>query len=51
MYRLSAFYVARTVSDLPMDCFLPSLFTWIVYFMAGLRLNAGESGDSCLGRD
>eukprot|EP00198_Chlamydomonas_reinhardtii_P001397 XP_001690733.1 predicted protein [Chlamydomonas reinhardtii] len=41
MYRLSAFYVARTVSDLPMDCFLPSLFTWIVYFMAGLRLNAG----------
>ncbi|KAG2425311.1 hypothetical protein HXX76_013891 [Chlamydomonas incerta] len=41
MYRLSAFYVARTLSDLPMDCFLPSLFTWIVYFMAGLRLNAG----------
>ncbi|KAG2431027.1 hypothetical protein HYH02_013459 [Chlamydomonas schloesseri] len=41
MYRLSAFYVARTLSDLPMDCLLPSLFTWIVYFMGGLRLNAG----------
>ncbi|KAG2488296.1 hypothetical protein HYH03_013146 [Edaphochlamys debaryana] len=41
MYRLSAYYVARTVSDLPMDCLLPSIFTIIVYWMTGLRPNAG----------
>ncbi|KXZ52591.1 hypothetical protein GPECTOR_9g636 [Gonium pectorale] len=41
MYRLSAFYAARTLSDLPMDCLLPSLFTWIVYWMSGLRIDAG----------
>lgn len=41
MYRLSAYYVARTASDLPLDCLLPSLFTWILYWMAGLRLSAG----------
>ncbi|GLC39402.1 hypothetical protein PLESTM_000892900 [Pleodorina starrii] len=41
MYRLSAYYLARTLSDLPMDCFLPSLFVWIIYWMAGLRLDAG----------
>ena len=38
MYRLSAFYFAHTFSDLPMDCFLPSLFVFITYFMGGLRL-------------
>ena len=26
MYRLSAFYIARTASDLPMDCTVPTLF-------------------------
>ncbi|GIL87008.1 hypothetical protein Vretimale_14202 [Volvox reticuliferus] len=41
MYRLSAYYLARTASDLPMDCFLPSLFVWIIYWMAGLRIDAG----------
>ncbi|GFR49801.1 hypothetical protein Agub_g11739, partial [Astrephomene gubernaculifera] len=41
MYRLSAYYVARTLSDLPMDCLLPSLFVAIVYWMAGLRPEAG----------
>jgi hypothetical protein len=43
MYRLSAYYLARTASDLPMDCFLPSLFVWIIYWMAGLRVDAGGS--------
>jgi len=41
MYRLSAYYVARTLSDLPMDCLLPTLFVWIIYWMTGLRLSAG----------
>ncbi|GIL50151.1 hypothetical protein Vafri_6284 [Volvox africanus] len=41
MYRLSAYYLARTASDLPMDCFLPSLFVWIIYWMTGLRIHAG----------
>eukprot|EP00873_Tetraselmis_striata_P023562 jgi/Tetstr1/443826/TSEL_003280.t1 len=40
MYRLSAYYLARTLSDLPMDCFYPSLFVIIAYFMGGLRLEA-----------
>lgn len=40
MYRLSAYYLARTASDLPMDCLVPTLFTWVLYFMAGLRLDA-----------
>lgn len=38
MYRLSAYFLARTTSDLPLDLILPVLFLAIVYFMAGLRL-------------
>ena len=38
--RLSAFYAARTLSDLPMDFTLPTAFFLIVYFMGGLRYNA-----------
>ena len=37
MYRLSAFYFARTASDLPIDCTIPTIFIIIVYFMGGLR--------------
>jgi len=40
MYRLSAFYVARTLSDIPTDMSVPSGLVIIVYFMAGLRYNA-----------
>ncbi|XP_076942982.1 ABC transporter G family member 22-like [Bidens hawaiensis] len=40
MYRLSAYFMARTTSDLPLDFFLPMLFLLVVYFMAGLRLTA-----------
>ncbi|XP_010503973.1 PREDICTED: ABC transporter G family member 27-like isoform X2 [Camelina sativa] len=40
MYRLSAYFVARTTSDLPLDLILPVLFLVVVYFMAGLRLSA-----------
>ncbi|KAF1878042.1 hypothetical protein Lal_00041791 [Lupinus albus] len=41
MYRLSAYFLARTTSDLPLDLVLPVLFLLVVYFMAGLRLSAG----------
>ncbi|KAI9090627.1 hypothetical protein K1719_028480 [Acacia pycnantha] len=40
MYRLSAYFVARTTSDIPLDLILPVLFLLVVYFMAGLRLSA-----------
>ncbi|KAL7092326.1 hypothetical protein ACP275_12G159300 [Erythranthe tilingii] len=42
MYRLSAYFVARTTSDLPLDLILPVLFLVVVYFMAGLRMNVGS---------
>lgn len=37
MYRLSAFYLARTASDIPSDLTIPSLFIAIIYLMGGLR--------------
>ncbi|RWW63034.1 hypothetical protein BHE74_00029806, partial [Ensete ventricosum] len=37
MYKLSAYFMARTTSDLPLDLILPIIFLLIVYFMAGLR--------------
>ncbi|KAJ6864647.1 hypothetical protein NC651_035259 [Populus alba x Populus x berolinensis] len=40
MYRLSAYFLARTTSDLPLDLILPVLFLLVVYFMAGLRISA-----------
>ncbi|XP_050226949.1 ABC transporter G family member 22-like isoform X1 [Mercurialis annua] len=40
MYRLSAYFLARTTSDLPLDLVLPVLFLVVVYFMAGLRMSA-----------
>jgi hypothetical protein len=40
MYRLSAFYLARTASDLPMDCTVPSVFVIMIYLMGGLRHGA-----------
>ncbi|XP_057505802.1 ABC transporter G family member 22-like isoform X2 [Actinidia eriantha] len=41
MYRLSAYFMARSTSDLPLDLLLPVLFLLVVYFMAGLRKSAG----------
>ncbi|XVF55922.1 hypothetical protein PTKIN_Ptkin06aG0074700 [Pterospermum kingtungense] len=41
MYRLSAYFLARTTSDLPLDMILPVLFLLVVYFMAGLRPSTG----------
>ncbi|CAI5481441.1 unnamed protein product [Closterium sp. Yama58-4] len=41
MYRLSAYYLSRQLSDLPMEWLLPTLFLLISYFMASLKLTAG----------
>lgn len=35
MYRLSAFYLARTASDIPSDLSIPSLFIAIICERAG----------------
>ncbi|OVA16169.1 ABC transporter-like [Macleaya cordata] len=37
MYKLSAYFIARNTSDLPLDLILPVVFLVIVYFMVGLR--------------
>ena len=36
-FRLSAYYVARCIADLPLDVVVPCGFVVILYFMAGLR--------------
>jgi len=40
MYRLSAFYTSKILGDLPLDLLLPTLGVFILYFLAGLRLEA-----------
>ncbi|KAL5730162.1 ABC transporter G member 9 [Ranunculus cassubicifolius] len=42
MYRLSSYFISRTVGDLPMELILPTIFVLITYFMAGLKLTAGH---------
>ncbi|XP_074274697.1 ABC transporter G family member 21 [Silene latifolia] len=37
MYRLSSYYFARTVGDLPMELVLPTIFVTISYYMGGLK--------------
>ncbi|XP_010911944.2 ABC transporter G family member 22 isoform X2 [Elaeis guineensis] len=37
MYKLSAYFMARNMSDLPLDLILPIMFLLIVYFMVGLK--------------
>ncbi|KAL2944134.1 ABC transporter G family member 9 [Bienertia sinuspersici] len=37
MYRLSSYFVARMVSDLPMELILPTVFITITYWMGGLK--------------
>ncbi|GLI64948.1 hypothetical protein VaNZ11_008352 [Volvox africanus] len=41
MYRLSAYYAARTASDLPIELLYPTVFVTIIYWMGGLRPTAG----------
>ncbi|KAL4592960.1 hypothetical protein LXL04_005969 [Taraxacum kok-saghyz] len=37
MYRLSSYFLARTISDLPLELALPTAFTFILYWMGGLK--------------
>ncbi|KAI9096775.1 hypothetical protein K1719_025954 [Acacia pycnantha] len=38
MYKLSAYFLAKNTSDVPMELLMPPVFTLIVYFMVGLKL-------------
>ncbi|RWW02473.1 hypothetical protein GW17_00034423 [Ensete ventricosum] len=40
MYSLSSYFMARMAGDLPMELILPTVFTLILYWMAGLRTEA-----------
>eukprot|EP00168_Porphyra_purpurea_P021329 TRINITY_DN944_c0_g1_i10.p1 TRINITY_DN944_c0_g1~~TRINITY_DN944_c0_g1_i10.p1 ORF type:complete len:638 (+),score=255.46 TRINITY_DN944_c0_g1_i10:191-1915(+) len=40
-YRLSAFYVAKTTVETPVELLYPTLFTIVAYWMAGLRSSVG----------
>lgn len=40
LYRLSSYFMARTLGDLPLDLVMPTIFVLIVYFMTNLRLTA-----------
>jgi hypothetical protein len=40
LYRLSAYFMARTLGDLPLDLVMPCIFILLVYFMTNLRLTA-----------
>ncbi|XP_057466968.1 ABC transporter G family member 14-like [Actinidia eriantha] len=39
MYRLSSYFLARTIGDLPLELALPTAFTFILYWMGGLKPN------------
>ncbi|XP_058191492.1 ABC transporter G family member 14 isoform X2 [Rhododendron vialii] len=39
MYRLSSYFLARIVGDLPLELSLPTAFTFIFYWMGGLKPN------------
>ncbi|KAK9269734.1 hypothetical protein L1049_001512 [Liquidambar formosana] len=42
MYKLSSYFMARTIGDLPMELILPTIFVIITYWMAGLKPTAGN---------
>ncbi|XP_076939718.1 ABC transporter G family member 9-like [Bidens hawaiensis] len=42
MYRLSSYFMSRTIGDLPMELVLPTFFCIITYWMAGLKPNVGS---------
>lgn len=39
-YRLSAYYIAKTLGDIPVELIQPTIITIIAYWMAGLRKEA-----------
>nr|XP_043608564.1 ABC transporter G family member 9-like [Erigeron canadensis] len=42
MYRLSSYFVSRTIGDLPMELVLPMMFCVITYWMGGLKREFGS---------
>ncbi|KAL2623258.1 hypothetical protein R1flu_003463 [Riccia fluitans] len=48
MYRLTAYFLARTVGDLPLELVLPTVSHVIVYWMGGLKATAGAYFSSYL---
>ncbi|XP_076939687.1 ABC transporter G family member 9-like [Bidens hawaiensis] len=42
MYKLSSYFVSRTLGDLPLEMVLPTLFCTITYWMAGLKPSVGS---------
>nr|DAD46025.1 TPA_asm: hypothetical protein HUJ06_004255 [Nelumbo nucifera] len=40
MYRLSSYFISRTIGDLPMELALPTAFVAITYWMAGFKPSA-----------
>ncbi|XP_061349449.1 ABC transporter G family member 9-like [Gastrolobium bilobum] len=42
MYRLSSYFIASNVVDLPVQLALPSFFVTITYWMGGLKANASN---------
>ncbi|CAM6101749.1 unnamed protein product [Calypogeia fissa] len=42
MYRLSAYFMSRTLADIPLDFLLPIVFQLVAYFMGNLRMT-GEA--------
>ncbi|KAK6154323.1 hypothetical protein DH2020_008571 [Rehmannia glutinosa] len=42
MYRLSSYFMALTLGDLPMELVLPTIFFTIAYWMAGLKPTPGS---------
>lgn len=41
MYHLSSYFLAKTVGDLPLELALPTAFTFIIYWMGGLKPEPG----------
>lgn len=37
MYRLSSYFLAKTIGDLPLELALPTAFVFIIYWMGGLK--------------
>ena len=44
LYHVSAYYVAKSVAELPIQFFLPSLFFNITYWLSGLQLLPDDLG-------
>ncbi|KAI3849278.1 hypothetical protein MKX03_001677 [Papaver bracteatum] len=42
MYRLSSYFIARNVADLPMELALPSIFVTVTYWTAGFKPTVGS---------